>query len=279
MKKILITGSSGYIGRHLASLLAVYEDDYHLTGVDKMWRKQLCHEFIGQNILENSEIVGEYDTVIHLAGLVNVGMSMQAPMEYYRNNVIGTLNMLERVDYKHFIFASTGAATNPYSPYGLSKLVAEQLVRQYCTLNDKKNTIFRFYNVIGSNGYEPTNVDGLMYNLMKARETGVFHVHGADYPMLPDGTAIRDYLHVMEVCQAIKFAVDTPVSDSLIENLGHGKGHSVLEMVNAFKKANNCDFGVKFMPRREGDVAKTVLDDVSTYMPTQYIPIEEMLKV
>jgi len=279
MKKILITGSSGYIGRHLAALLAVYEDDYHLTGVDKMWRKQLCHEFIGQNILENSEITGEYDTVIHLAGLVNVGMSMQAPMEYYRNNVIGTLNMLERVDYKHFIFASTGAATDPASPYGMSKFVSEQLVRQYCKLNNKKCTIFRFYNVIGTNGYEPTNVDGLMYNLMKAKETGLFHLYGIDYDMLPDGSAIRDYLHVTEVCLAIKFAVDTPTSNSLIENLGHGKGHSVLEMVNAFKKANNCDFGVKIMQRREGDVAKTVLDDVSSYMPLANITIEEMLKV
>jgi UDP-glucose 4-epimerase len=279
MKNILITGSSGYIGRHLAALLAVYEDDYHLTGIDKMWRKQLCHEFIGQNILENSEITGNYDTVIHLAGLVNVGMSMQAPMEYYRNNVIGTLNMLERVDYKHFIFASTGAATDPASPYGMSKFVSEQLVRQYCKLNNKKCTIFRFYNVIGTNGYEPTNVDGLMYNLMKAKETGVFHLYGIDYDMLPDGSAIRDYLHVTEVCLAIKFAVDTPTSNSLIENLGHGKGHSVLEMVNAFKRANNCDFGVKIMQRREGDVAKTVLDDVSTYMPLANITIEEMLKI
>jgi UDP-glucose 4-epimerase len=279
MNKILITGSSGYIGRHLAALLAVYEDDYHLTGVDKMWRKQLCHEFIGQNILENSEITGKYDTVIHLAGLVNVGMSMQAPMDYYRNNVIGTLNMLERVDYNHFIFASTGAATDPASPYGMSKFVSEQLVRQYCKLNNKKCTIFRFYNVIGTNGYEPTNVDGLMYNLMKAKETGLFHLYGIDYDMLPDGSAIRDYLHVTEVCLAIKFAIDTPTSNSLIENLGHGKGHSVLEMVNAFKRANNCDFGVKIMQRREGDVAKTVLDDVSTYMPLANITIEEMLKI
>jgi len=279
MKKILITGSSGYIGRHLSALLAVYEGDYHLTGVDKMWRQQLCHEFIGQNILENSEITGSYDTIIHLAGLVNVGMSMQAPMEYYRNNVIGTLNMLERVDYKHFIFASTGAATDPYSPYGMSKLVSEKLVRQYCTLNNKKCTIFRFYNVIGTNGYEPTNVDGLMYNLMKAKETGAFHLYGNDYDMLPDGSAVRDYLHVVEVCQAIKSAIDAPVSDSLIENLGHGKGHSVLEMVNAFKKANSCDFHVKIMPRREGDVARTVLDNVSSYMPSQYVPIEEMLKL
>jgi UDP-glucose 4-epimerase len=217
--------------------------------------------------------------VVHLAGLVNVGDSVKWPMRYYQTNVGGTMNLLERVSFDHFIFASTGAATDPYSPYGMSKLVSEKLVRQYCTLNNKKNTIFRFYNVIGTNGYEPTNVDGLMYNLMKAKNTGVFHLYGNDYDMLPDGSAVRDYLHVMEVCQAIKFAIDKPVSNSLIENLGHGKGHSVLEMVNAFKKANNCDFDVKIMPRREGDVARTVLDDVSSYMPLVNITIEEMLKV
>ena len=114
---------------------------------------------------------------------------------------------------------------------------------------------------------------------MKAKETGVFHLYGNNYDLLPDGTAVRDYLHVMEVCQAIKHAIDTPVSDSLIENLGHGKGHSVIEMINAFKKVNNCDFGVKIMPRREGDVARTVLDDVSAYMPLTKISIEEMLKI
>jgi len=278
MKKILITGSSGYIGRHLASLLYAY-DEYETTGLDRVYRPQPVNsEFIEQNILENMDIPGEFDTVVHLAGLVNVSVSMQAPMDYYRTNVIGTLNMLERTQYEHFIFASTGAATNPYSPYGMSKLVTEGLVRQYCTLNNKKCTIFRFYNVIGTAGYQPTNVDGLMYNLIKSKETGVFHLYGNDYNMY-DGTAIRDYLHVMEVCQAIKNAVDTPVSDSLIENLGHGKGHSVLEMVKIFKEVNNCDFEIKIMPRREGDVAKTILNDISAYMPTQYIPIEEMLKV
>jgi UDP-glucose 4-epimerase len=278
MKKLLITGSSGYIGRHLAALLFAYQEDYLVTGLDRVFKTQVTDNFVEQNILESIDIKGEFDTVVHLAGLVNVGMSMQAPMDYYRTNVVGTLNMLERTQYDHFIFASTGAATNPYSPYGLSKLVAEQLVRQYCTLNNKKCTIFRFYNVIGTNGYEPTNMDGLMYNLMKAKETGVFHLYGNDYDMY-DGTAIRDYLHVVEVCQAIKNAVDAPVSDSLIENLGHGKGHSVLEMVNIFKKVNNCDFEVKIMSRREGDVARTILDNVSSYMPTQYVPIEEMLKL
>lgn len=278
MKKILITGSSGYIGRHLAALLMVYQKDFHVTGLDRVFKTQLADKFIEQNILENVDIKGEFDTVVHLAGLVNVGMSMQAPMDYYRTNVVGTLNMLERTQYDHFIFASTGAASNPYSPYGLSKYLAEQLVRQYCELNNKKCTIFRFYNVIGTNGYPPTNVDGLMYNLMKAKETGVFHLYGNDYDMLPDGTAIRDYLHVVEVCEAIKLAIDNPYSKSPIENLGHGEGHSVMEMVKMFKKVNNCDFHVKVMPRREGDVDVTVLSNVSPYMQKS-VTIEEMLKL
>ena len=137
MKKLLITGSSGYIGRHLSSLLYAY-DEYEITGLDRVYRPQPVNsQFIEQNILESIDIPGEYDTVVHLAGLVNVGMSMQAPSDYYRANIVGTLNMLERTQYEHFIFASTGAARNPYSPYGMSKSVAEQLVRQYCTLNKK----------------------------------------------------------------------------------------------------------------------------------------------
>lgn len=278
MKKILITGSSGYIGRHLASLLYAY-DEYETTGLDRVYRPQPVNsEFIEHNILESVDISGEYDTVVHLAGLVNVGMSMQAPSDYYRANIVGTLNVLERAQYEHFIFASTGAARNPYSPYGMSKAVTEQLVRQYCTLNKKKCTIFRFYNVIGTVGYPPTNVDGLMYNLIKAKKTGVFNLYGDDYDMLPDGTAIRDYLHVMEVCQAIKHAIDRPYSDSLVENLGHGKGYSVLEMVKIFKEVNNCDFTIKVMPRRAGDEAVTVLEDVSPYMQKR-VTIEEMLKI
>ena len=275
MNKILITGSSGYIGQHLCQML----EDEHVVGLDRVFKPQLAEKFIQEDIDNMKCLDDHYDVVVHLAALVNVGDSVKWPMRYYQTNVGGTMNLLERVSFDHFIFASTGAAADPYSPYGMSKLVSEKLVRQYCTLNNKKNTIFRFYNVIGTNGYEPTNVDGLMYNLMKAKDTGVFHLYGNDYDMLPDGSAIRDYLHVMEVCQAIKFAIDKPVSNSLIENLGHGKGHSVLEMVNAFKKANNCDFDVKIMPRREGDVARTVLDDVSSYMPLVNITIEEMLKI
>ena len=117
MRKVLVTGSSGYIGRHLLKVLP----DYHTVGLDRIFKPQLADKFIHQDILESKLVEGEYDTVVHLAALVNVGDSMKNPMRYYDTNVTGTLRMLEHTDFKHFIFASTGAAVNPTSPYALSK--------------------------------------------------------------------------------------------------------------------------------------------------------------
>ena len=271
MKKILITGSSGYIGRHLLDVLP----NYYTVGLDRVYKPQSADKFILQNILENKVVEGEYDAVVHLAGLVNVGDSVKNPMRYYDTNVTGTLKMLEHVDYKHFIFASTGAAENPNSPYALSKRVTEDMVREYCQLNNKDCTIFRFYNVIGSAGYDPTNMDGLMYNLIKAgMETGVFNVYGDDYDTY-DGTALRDYIHVTEVCTAIKSAIEIP-SDGTIQNLATGSGYSVLQMVDYFKEVNNMQFEVNVLPRRPGDLARSVLGEVSSYMVEQYSIVEKL---
>ena len=273
MKKILITGSSGYIGRHLLDVLP----NYYTVGLDYNFKPQSADKFILQNILENKMVEGEFDAVVHLAALVNVGDSVKNPMRYYETNVAGTLKMLEHVDYKHFIFASTGAAENPNSPYALSKRVTEDMVREYCQLNNKDCTIFRFYNVIGSAGYDPTNVDGLMYNLITAGvETGVFNVYGDDYDTY-DGTALRDYIHVTEVCTAIKSAIEVP-SDGTIQNLATGSGYSVLQMVDFFKEANNMEFEVNVLPRRPGDLARSVLGEVSPYM-VELFTIDEKLKV
>ena len=207
---------------------------------------------------------------------MNVGDSVKNPMRYYDTNVTGTLKMLEHVDYKHFIFASTGAAENlTRSPYALSKRVTEDMVREYCQLNNKDCTIFRFYNVIGSAGYDPTNMDGLMYNLIKAGvETGVFNVYGDDYDTY-DGTPLRDYIHVSEVCQAIKSAIELP-SDGTIQNLATGSGYSVLQMVDFFKEANNMEFEVNVLPRRPGDLVRSVLGEVSSYMVEQYSIVEKL---
>ena len=271
MKKILVTGSSGYIGRHLLDVLP----KYYTVGLDRKFKPQSADKFILQNILEGKVVEGEYDAVVHLAGLVNVGDSVKSPMRYYDTNVTGTLKMLENVTYKHFIFASTGAAEKPTSPYALSKRVTEDMVREYCQLNNKDCTIFRFYNVIGSAGYDPTNMDGLMYNLIKAGvETGVFNVYGDDYDTY-DGTPLRDYIHVSEVCQAIKSAIELP-SDGTIQNLATGSGYSVLQMVDFFKEANNMEFEVNVLPRRPGDLVRSVLGEVSSYMVEQYSIVEKL---
>jgi UDP-glucose 4-epimerase len=219
----------------------------------------------------------EFDTVIHLAALVNVGESEVKPIQYYITNLNGTMNVLNKIKTKNFIFASTGAAQDCESAYGISKRAAEDVVKEYCKIHKPTPyTIFRFYNVIGSDGFLPTNPDGLMYNLMKARDTGKFTIFGNDYDVSADGTCVRDYVHVNEICDALKQAIDKPSNS--IECLGHGVGYTVKEMVELFKKVNDCDFDVEYGPRRKGDIPSSVLEDVSSYMKHLYT-LEDLLKV
>jgi UDP-glucose 4-epimerase len=284
-KKILITGGAGYIGKHLATFLV--SRNYTVDVIDRKSNDgDLCPwvKYIQQDILDNKRLDDAYDTVIHLAALVQVGGGQMAAMDYYRTNVVGTMNMLERVDYDNFIFASTCQA-NEAHVYGHTKHIAEGIVRQYCVLNNKKHTIFRFGNVVGRDyDYNPTNTDGLMYNLMQAKETGVFNLYGNDYNTF-DGTALRDYIHVMEVCYAIEKAINrascVPAAEiqPVFEYLGRAMPVSVMDCINAFKKANECDFEVVVKPRRVGDKGETKTYIVSPYMPQIKYPLEEMMKV
>ena len=276
MKKILITGCSGYIGSHLCKLL---ENDYEIHGLDIKEPQVPVKKFYQVDITRLFTIPDQtepYDAVIHLAALVNVGESEQIPMLYYFTNLNGTTNVMNKVPAKNFIFASTGAAEGCASAYGISKRAAEDCVREMCTVHKPMDyTIFRFYNVIGSHyGIKPTNPDGLMYNLMKARDTDEFTIFGTDYRESWDGTAVRDYVHVMEICTALKLAIETP--SNKVESLGHGIGHTVREMVDIFKQVNNCDFKVKEGSRRKGDLPSSVLENVSPYMVELYT-VEQLL--
>jgi UDP-glucose 4-epimerase len=219
----------------------------------------------------------EYDAVIHLAALVRVGESEQIPIKYYITNLNGTMNVINRIKAKNFIFSSTGAAQDCNSAYGISKRAAEDVVREYCTQHRKQDyTIFRFYNVVGSDGYEPTNPEGLMCKLIEAKDTGSFTIYGTDYPNTSDGTCVRDYVHVNEICEALKEAIERPANQ--IECLGHGVGYTVREMANLFQKVNDCDFDIVTGPRRKGDIEYYVLEDVSSYMKNLYT-IEDLLKI
>jgi UDP-glucose 4-epimerase len=114
-----------------------------------------------------------------------------------------------------------------------------------------------------------------MANLIKAKETGVFNLYGADYNT-PDRTAIRDYVHVNEICESIRMAIEKPANN--LENLGHGKGHSVLEMATTFRLVNECNFQINYCQRREGDLEYSVLDNPSSYLVPKY-KLSELLKV
>ena len=281
MKKVLITGCSGYIGSHLCKML---EHEYEVHGLDVMDPQHPIKKFFKVDINRPILHDEEYDAIVHLAALVRVGESEQIPIMYYITNLNGTMNVLNKIKTSNFIFASTGATELCNSAYAISKRAAEDVVKEYCTQHTATPyTIFRFYNVIGTSGYDPTNPDGLMHKMLESSYTREFTIYGSDYDT-PDGTCIRDYVHVDEICEAIRMAIEKPANK--IECLGHGVGHTVSEMFELFKQVNhdalNQDTDVpivtKYGPRRKGDIPYSVLEDVSPYMKNLYT-IEDLLKL
>jgi UDP-glucose 4-epimerase len=276
--KILITGNSGYIGSHLTKLLNGRKD-LELYGLDRK-PPQLPVKEHARNDITMLECFPwpndfEFDCVIHLAAEVAVGRSVKNPIVYYQTNTLGTLRVLQDLKFKRFIHASTGSAGPMNNPYGISKRASEEIVDQYCKERSIPFTIFRFYNVTGSDGIEPTNPDGLMWNLMNAQKTGVFNLFGDDYNT-EDGSTVRDYTHVNEICRALEQAIDR--STHQIENLGHGVGTTVKQMIALYKKVNNCDFEIRMCPRRTGDLERSVLDNPSPFMQKLYT-MEDLLRI
>ena len=268
MKKILITGNRGYIGQHLIKMLEPLNYDLYLMDSSVGQTQDIT---IPSNFYHYDNL--RFDSIIHLAALVQVGESVKKPSEYYNTNINGTLNILKLVNnFDKFIFASTGAASLPSSPYAYSKLASEQIIKQ---LNPDNHTIFRFFNVIGSDGFLPTNPDGLFSNLIKATKSGEFDLYGTDYNTI-DGTCFREYVHVNDICKSIIKAIDMQPTCS-IENLAYGEPKSVMQIIETFKKVNNVDFKINLKPRRSGDLAKSFLNDPSKLMERNYT-YGEMLK-
>ena len=176
---IVVTGSAGYIGSTLTKKLTALGYDIDTWDI----RQPM------ETPMENVKCV------VHLAALVRVGESVKRPLDYYDTNVTGTLNVIRAFPNAKMVFASTGAAFSPDSPYGHSKVMAEQIVKDSC----KEYTIFRFYNVGGGS---PTNPEGLPLCIEKAKETQEFTLFGDDYET-KDGTCVRDYIHVDDITDAI----------------------------------------------------------------------------
>jgi len=263
MKKILITGCSGYIGSHLCDMLS---GEYEIHGLDIKQPQIEIDKFYNLDITKQFAIDGiEFDAVIHLAGLVNVGESQHRPISYYITNLNGTMNILNKVKTKNFIFASTGAAQQCESAYAVSKRGAEDVVRSYTEMAKIDYSIFRFYDVLGATVVPPTNPDGLMFKLLEAKDSGVFTIHGDDYEC--------DYIHVDEVCHALKLAIEKPSNN--VECLGHAVGYTVKEVAELFKKVNNYEFEIKY---DQGDVPFRVSNVISPYMKNLYT-IDQLLSL
>jgi UDP-glucose 4-epimerase len=275
--KILVTGSEGYIGQHLC--YALEKHGFEIYKLDKHFKHRGAYTFEvdlrkPQDIRKAGLDKYEFDVIIHLAALVQVGESVEYPTAYYNTNINGTNWLRNIVPHKKFIFASTGAAEGMASPYAISKRVAEDMLIE----QEPDCTIFRFYNVIGSEGFEPTNPDGLFYNLIQSLETKKMTIYGNDYDTR-DGTAIREYVHVMDICRALMKAITDP-STNRIENLAYGDTRTVKEIVQTFYKTNEIsenDISVEYAPKRDGDLEACYLENPSPFMTRNYT-YEEMLK-
>lgn len=251
--KVVVTGAKGYIGTQVVELLS-QKSGIQLTPMD-MEEWDIRHA--------SNDIAPDIDVVVHLAALVKVGESVERPTTYFYTNTVGTKNVINRFPNAKFIFASTGAAYDPTSPYARSKVAAEEIVKESCS----DYTIFRFFNV---GGRTPTNPEGLYAATQNAIESKTFTIFGNDYDT-SDGTCVRDYVHIDDLCAAIVSAVGQPGTKT-IEPIGSGKSYTVKEYVDAFLQVNGKLFDIEFGERRPGDNEKSEVPFVSRFMvPTKTI--------
>jgi UDP-glucose 4-epimerase len=300
--KILVTGGAGYIGSHtcLELLGNDYEvtvvdnlsnsKEESLKRVMDLAGKRL--EFYKVDLLDKAslnEVFGKatFDAVIHFAGLKAVGESVNSPLKYYTNNVTGTIALCEvmiRHNIKNLIFSSSCTVYGnphkvpitedfpllPTNPYGRTKLIIEDILRDLHRADHTWNVaLLRYFNPVGAHksgriGEDPNGIPNNLFPFISRVAVGKFpflSVFGDDYPT-PDGTGIRDYIHITDLAlghlKALKMLSSNP--GVVTYNLGTGRGYSVLEIVNAFEKAAGKKIPYRITGRRPGDIALAYAD-------------------
>ncbi len=290
--KVLVVGGAGYIGSHMVKMLS--RAGHQVTTLDNLsngYRDAVKYgDFIEGDIadvglLNKLFTQNLFDGVMHFASYIQVGESVEKPSMYYRNNVTNTQVLLDAMvehGIKNFIFSSTAATfgepeytpideahpQKPINPYGHSKLMVEQILRDFDHAYGLRSVILRYFNAagadpggeLGERHHPETHLVPLVLQAASGRRDHIT-IFGIDYDT-PDGTCIRDYIHVNDLCSAHLLGLEHLVAggDSKAFNMGNGQGYSIKEVIDVAKKVSGNDFAVRLGERRDGDPARLVAD-------------------
>ena len=308
--KIFITGGAGYIGSHVVKVLGEAGHDlliYDNLSTGHEWAV-LSGRLVKGDLNDTTQLdealsVFQPDAVIHFAALIQVEESVREPLKYYQNNVINSIRLLEsmiRHDVRNFIYSSSAAvygipekipvdensALCPINPYGVSKAMVEQILKDLAAAKDFRYIALRYFNVAGA---DPEGRIGQAYEesthlITRALKTakGEFPkllIYGTDYPT-PDGTCIRDYIHVDDLARAHSMALDYLMQSrhTDIMNCGYGYGFSVKEVVHMAKRVTGIDFQVQETGRRPGDPPALTADSTRLKSLTGWTPQHDDLE-
>lgn len=320
---ILVTGGTGYIGSH--ACIELLNQGYDIITLDNfsnsksevisriinITKKKFIHydvDLLEKNALEKVFEENDIESVIHFAGFKSVGESVEQPLKYYQNNIVGTLNLLEmmiKYEVKRIVFSSSATVYGepkklpikedfPLSvtnPYGRTKLIIEKILQDLYISDNRWNIIIlRYFNPIGA--YEGGQIgeesNGISNNLMPyitqvaTGKIEYLKIYGNDYNT-KDGTGVRDYIHVVDLAKGHIKALEkmTGSVGVRVYNLGTGIGYSVLEVVDAFSQAANIDIPFKIVERRAGDIAECYADVTKAQQELDWKPeknLEDMCR-
>lgn len=304
---ILVCGGAGYIGSHMCKMLAAR--GHRVTVFDNLstghreavrWGELVQGDLLVPQDIERALRLGSYSAVMHFSAKSLVGESVRHPDIYYRNNVVGTINLLDalvRHDIRNFIFSSSAAVygnpeyspidephpVRPINPYGMTKLIAEKLLGDYSAAYGLRSVALRYFNAAGADAeaeigeaHDPEThlIPNVLLSVIR-KSAHPLNVYGNDYAT-PDGTCVRDYIHVHDLCDAHVRALEYLAAGGATEilNLGNGRGFSVMEVIQAAQEVTRQDIPYAITGRRPGDPpvlvasaakAKTLLDWTPCY--------------
>lgn len=291
-KSVLVCGGAGYIGSHMVRLLS--EHGFSVTVFDNLstghaesvtGQSLMRGDLLNREDLDEAFSKGPFDAVFHFSALIAVGESVKEPRRYYLNNVTGTLNLLEamgRHGVDRFVFSSTAAVYGnpttdvigedhplaPINPYGWSKRMVEKVLADCAVATGLRSVSFRYFNAAGAHpdgsigeAHDPEThlIPNVLLTALEQR--GGLSVFGDDYATR-DGTCIRDYIHILDICGAHLSALDWMEKEpgAHVFNLGNGNGFTTMEVMEAARRVTGKDIPYEIAPRRDGDAAVLVAD-------------------